>query len=93
MFINSNAAYYRTKGADVSTITNRKNILTYTLESTVEGMPKSRLPELIDKAKSTGLSLRDIQRRAGGQIPPSTISKLHKGRPANVTLETIMALA
>lgn len=58
-------------------------------------MPKSRLPELIDKAKSAGLSYRDIQRRAGGesQIAVSTIQLIHKGQSDNLTLNKIMALA
>lgn len=58
-------------------------------------MPKSRLPELIDKAKSAGLSYRDIQRRAGGesQIAVSTIQAAHRGRSDNLTLSKILALA
>ena len=58
-------------------------------------MPKSRLPDLIDKAKATGLSYRDIQRRAGGesQIAVSTIQLAHKGQSDNLTLNKILALA
>ena len=58
-------------------------------------MPKSRLPELIDKAKASGLSYRDIQRRAGGegQIAVSTIQLAHKGVADNLTLNKILALA
>ena len=58
-------------------------------------MPKSRLPELIDKAKATGLLYRDIQRRAGGesQIAVSTIQSAHKGQSDNLTLSKILALA
>lgn len=56
-------------------------------------MPKSRLPDLIEKAKAAGLSLRDIRRRGGGQIPISTISNLHKGNYQNLTVETILELA
>src|SRR6185369_15331969 len=58
-------------------------------------MPKSRLPDLIDKAKATGLSYRDIQRRAGGetQIAVSTIQLAHKGVADNLTLNKILALA
>lgn len=58
-------------------------------------MPKSRLPELIEKAKSAGLSYRDIQRRAGGesQIAVSTIQLAHTGQADNLTLSKILALA
>lgn len=58
-------------------------------------MPKSRLPELIDKARATGLSYRDIQRRAGGdkQIAHSTLYAAHKGESENLTLKKILALA
>jgi transcriptional regulator with XRE-family HTH domain len=58
-------------------------------------MPKSRLPELIDKAKASGLSYRDIQRRAGGvkQIAHSTLYAAHKGESENLTLKRILALA
>jgi hypothetical protein len=58
-------------------------------------MPKSRLPELIDKAKAAGLSYRDIQRRAGGetQIAHSTLYSAHKGDSDNLTLNKLLALA
>ena len=58
-------------------------------------MPKSRLPELIDKAKASGLSYRDIQRRAGGekQIAHSTLYAAHKGESENLTLKKVLALA
>lgn len=58
-------------------------------------MPKSRLPELIDKARESGLTFRDIRRRSGDQIPLSTLNALHKNRPPNpnLTIETILALA
>lgn len=58
-------------------------------------MPKSRLPELIDKVRATGLSYRDIQRRAGGdkQIAHSTLYLAHKGESENLTLKKILALA
>lgn len=58
-------------------------------------MPKSRLPELIEEAKSAGLSYRDIQRRAGGasQIAISTIQLAHTGQADNLTFKKILALA
>ena len=58
-------------------------------------VPKSRLPELIEKAKKSGLTFRDIQRRSGGQLPLSSLNAWHKGRPPNpnLTVETILALA
>lgn len=79
----------------MSSTTDEKHILTYTLGSKILKMPKSRIPELIDKARDSGLSFRDIRRRAGGQIPLSTLNALHKNRPPNpnLTTETILALA
>ena len=58
-------------------------------------MAKSRLPELIEKARKSGLTFRDIQRRSGGQLPLSSLNAWHKGRPPNpnLTVETILALA
>lgn len=58
-------------------------------------MPKSRLPELIQKALDSGLSFRDIRRRSGDKVPLSSLNAFHKGRPAepNLTTETICALA
>lgn len=79
----------------VSSRTDEKYALTYTLGSRILKMPKSRIPELIDKARDSGLSFRDIRRRAGDQIPLSTLNALHKNRPPNpnLTTETILALA
>jgi transcriptional regulator with XRE-family HTH domain len=79
----------------VSRVSNKKIIQSYSAEVTISDMPKSRLPDLIDKAKATGLSYRDIQRRAGGesQIAVSTIQLAHKGQSDNLTLNKILALA
>lgn len=73
---------------DVSRLSNKKVIQSYTSEVKISSMPKSRLPELIDKAKSAGLSYRDIQRRAGGetQIAVSTIQLAHKGHAGSVLI-------
>ena len=75
--------------------TDEKHVQTYTLRSSITRMPKSRLPELIQKVLESGLSFRDIRRRAGNQIPLSTLNSLHKGRVAmpNLTTATILALA
>lgn len=58
-------------------------------------MPQSRLPELIEKARESGLTFRKIRSRSGDQIPLSTLNALHKNRPPNpnLTIETILALA
>lgn len=95
MFSESNSLYYRTREGGLSIVSNRKVIVSYTSETRISAMPKSRLPELIDKAKSAGLSYRDIQRRAGGegQIAVSTIQSAHKGQSDNLTLNKILALA
>lgn len=79
----------------MSRLSNEKVIQSYTSEVRIAVMPKSRLPELIDKAKASGLSYRDIQRRAGGegQIAVSTIQLAHKGVADNLTLNKILALA
>ena len=81
----------------MSTKTNRKVVQSYTVEAKIDSMPKSRLPELIEKARNTGLSFRDIQRRAGGsdRISLSTINAAHKGSAAadNLSLNKILALA
>lgn len=79
----------------MSIVSNRKIIQSYSSQVRIQPMPKSRLPELIDKAKSAGLSYRDIQRRAGGdsQIAVSTIQLAHKGIADNLTLNKILALA
>lgn len=95
MFSESNGTYYRARGDDLSIVSNKKVIKSYSSEVRISSMPKSRLPELIDKAKSAGLSYRDIQRRAGGesQIAVSTIQSAHKGIADNLTLNKILALA
>lgn len=78
-----------------SNLTNKNVIESYTSRVRIFPMPKSRLPELIEKAKSAGLSYRDIQRRAGGesQIAVSTIQLAHTGQADNLTLSKILALA
>lgn len=95
MFNESNRTYYRTRESGLSIVSNNKVIKSYRAEVKVQLMPKSRLPELIDKAKAAGLSYRDIQRRAGGesQIAVSTIQSAHKGIADNLTLNKILALA
>lgn len=95
MFAQSNAAYYKTGGNPLSIVSNKKIIKSYSEDIRIRTMPKSRLPELIDKAKSAGLSYRDIQRRAGGekQIAHSTLYAAHKGDSENLTLKKILALA
>ena len=95
MFSESNRTYYRTPEDGLSIVSNKKVIQSYTSEVKISAMPKTRLPELIDKAKSAGLSYRDIQRRAGGegQIAVSTIQLAHKGFADNLTLNKILALA
>lgn len=79
----------------MSRLSNKNFIKSYTAEVRIASMPKSRLPELIDKAKEAGLSYRDIQRRAGGekQIAHSTLYSAHKGESENLTLKKILALA
>jgi hypothetical protein len=79
----------------VSILSNKKVIKSHSVEVRIASMPKSRLPELIDKAKASGLSYRDIQRRAGGekQIAHSTLYAAHKGESENLTLNKILALA
>jgi hypothetical protein len=79
----------------LSIVSNKKVIQSYTSEVRIASMAKSRLPELIDKAKAAGLSYRDIQRRAGGetQIAHSTLYAAHKGESENLTLKKILALA
>jgi hypothetical protein len=79
----------------LSSMTDEKVVQTYTLGGRIFRMPKSRLPELIEKALKSGLSFRDIRRRAGNQIPLSTLNSLHKGRSdnPNLTTATICALA
>jgi hypothetical protein len=91
----TDGTYYITGNRGVSSKTYNKNVLAYTLDVKMHSMPKSRLPELIDKARNSGLTFRDIRRRSGDQIPLSTLNALQKGKdPApNLTTETIMALA
>lgn len=95
MFGQSNTAYYKSERSDVSILSNKKIIQSNITEVRIRTMPKSRLPELIDKAKAAGLSYRDIQRRAGGekQIAHSTLYSAHKGESENLTLKKILALA
>src|SRR5690349_8830855 len=84
-----------TRVQSVSSKTYKKNIVTYAMDVKIIRMPKSRLPELIDKARDSGLTFRDIRRRSGDQIPLSTLNALHKNKPPNpnLTIETILALA
>jgi len=79
----------------VSSKTYKENVLTYTVGAKMSSMPKSRLPELIEKARKSGLTFRDIRRRSGDQIPLSSHNAWHKSRPPNpnLTTETICALA
>lgn len=79
----------------MSSKTYKKNVLTYSVDVTMPSMPKSRLPELIEKARKSGLTFRDIRQRSGDQIPLSSLNAWHKGRPPNpnLTSETILALA
>lgn len=79
----------------MSSKTYKDNVLTYKTGATIVRMPKSRLPELIEKARKSGLTFRDIRRRSGDQIPLSSLNAWHKGRPPNpnLTTETILALA
>lgn len=95
MSVLTDAAYYIAGCRSVSSKTYNKSVLTYTLDVKMHSMPKSRLPELIDKARSSGLTFRDIRRRSGDQIPLSTLNALQKGKDPtpNLTTETIMALA
>ena len=60
---------------------------------TVRLMARTGLPQLIDKALASGLSFRDIHRRAGGTPSLSTLNLLHKGRQTNLTVESVVALA
>lgn len=95
MFGQSNDAYYKSLAGYVSILSNKKVVLLNSVSVRIESMPKSRLPELIDKARASGLSYRDIQRRAGGekQIAHSTLYAAHKGESENLTLKKILALA
>ena len=79
----------------MSIVSNEKSFLPYTLSTKIGQMAKSQLPELIRKAKSAGLSFRDIQRRAGGDkaIALSTLNQMDKGKADNLTLQKILALA
>lgn len=95
VFDASNETYYKPESPEVSSKTNGKNIPSNADKGTIQFMPKSRLPELLDQARDTGLSYRDIQRRAGGPkvVSLGTLNDLHKGKYQNLSLNKILALA
>lgn len=65
----------------------------YDLSDNVRGMARSGLPQLISKALASGLSFRDIHKNSGRKVSLGQLNSWHKGTSANMTVETVVALA